>query len=265
MRKIFALLVAVSAAFTGCTSSGDGGGDDGGQLSGDCALKIINGESCPAGKGPVALIVSEDSSGRPTAMCSGAFIDRNKVITAAHCQLLFVSPTVKVYTGDTAVKAVSFKAHPSYNSSATYAFTYDVGVITLESSVDITPLPLLLSRSVKAGDSIYVYGFGLDEEGKTAVDRDWGNSARRTSMVVLGIEQGGIVSQFDTTHSGACEGDSGGPALAKSDGGSWGIAGVVSGGTTESCQDGTYEVFVELDRQQIIEFVQSQAPGMGAV
>ena len=258
----FALLIM---SLSGCTSSGGDDEEGGGQLSGDCSLKIINGQECPSGRGPVALLVSENAGGEPTAMCSGAFIAKNKVLTAAHCAQLFLSPVVKAYTGDTSVRAVSFRNHPLYNPASDYAFTYDVSIVTLEESVDITPLPLLLSRKVVPGDSIYVYGFGIDENGETAVDHDWGNSARRTSMVVVELTQGGIVSQFDITRSGACEGDSGGPVLAESDGGSWGIAGVTSGGTTETCREGTYEVFSEIDRQTIINFITGEVPDADAV
>lgn len=259
---IIAVLVLSLAA---CTKSDGDGGDGGGQLSGDCALKIINGEACPKGEGPVAMLLSEDSKGKPAALCSGTFIARNKVITAAHCAELFLSPTVKVMTGSKSVRATGIKIHPSYNPVMQFAFKFDVGIVTLAENVDITPLPLLLSRQIVAGDSVYVYGFGLDENGKTAVDKDYGNSAERTKMVVSEVGQGGIIAEFDTTHSGACEGDSGGPAIAKSNGGSWGIAGVVSGGTTTTCKDGTIEVFVQLDRQVIIDFISGEVPDYGAV
>ncbi len=263
--KVRAGIIAVLVVSLAACSSSDSDDDEGGQLSGDCALKIINGEACPEGEGPIAMLLSENGKGEPSSLCSGAFIARNKILTAAHCGQLFLSPTVKVLTGSKSVRATGIVTHPSYNPISQYAFKYDVGIITLAEEVDITPLPLLLSRQMSAGDSIYVYGFGLDEDGKTAVDKDRGNSAERTRMVVSGITQGGIVAEYDATHSGACEGDSGGPAIGESSSGKWGIAGVVSGGTTTTCKDGTIEVFVELDRQVIIDFISKEVPNYGAV
>jgi len=175
------------------------------------------------------------------------------------------APAIKVYTGDTVADVSSFKAHPDYIENAPYNFRYDVGIFTLEDSVNISPLPLLLSRQAQVGDLIFVYGFGIDENNQTAIDNDWGNSVRRTSMLVSALQNGGIVAEFDVTHSGACEGDSGGPALAQSHQGSYGITGVVSGGTSDTCQTGTLEVFTEIAQDEILNFLLAEVPNLDAV
>lgn len=262
MRKLTLLFLTALLCIGGCSSSSD---DNDGQLSGDCSLKIINGKECPKGEGPVALIVAEDKEGTPLAMCSGSFIAQDKVLSAAHCGQLMDASVVKIYTGDLSHKAISFKKHPSYIEGASYNFQYDVGIFTLDAKVNVIPLPLLLSREVEVADTLYVYGFGLDEDDETAVDHDWGNSVRRTEMRVSTLVNGGIVAEYNITHSGACEGDSGGPALAKSTGGSYGIAGVVSGGTTRTCREGTLEVFTEMAQKAIIDFIAAEVPEVGGV
>ncbi|NMC63450.1 MAG: trypsin-like serine protease [SAR324 cluster bacterium] len=264
MRTLVSLLTVVVFSFVACSNSNDQDADSG-QLSGDCSLKIINGEECPKGEGPIALVVAESEDGIPLSMCSGTFITTKKILSAAHCGQLMDAPVTKVYTGNTVVKVSSFKAHPYYVNNAPYNFRYDVGIFTLEDSINISPLPLLLSRQPQVGDLIFVYGFGIDENNQTAIDNDWGNSVRRTSMLVSSLQNGGIVAEFDATHSGACEGDSGGPALAQSPQGSYGITGVVSGGTNDSCQVGTLEVFTEIAQDEVLNFILSEVPNVDAV
>lgn len=272
-RTLFAIVTCVFLGVNGCTKSGgDDNGDSGdggdsggaateqGQLSGSCALRIINGQSCPAGEGPVALLVSKDPEGNPLALCSGAFITKNKILTAAHCAKLMDFGAVTAYTGDTSVDVLSIIPDPRYPAEE-----FDTGVATTAFEVNVTPFPLFVSSAVDVGDQIYVYGFGVDEDRNSGVELDYGNSAKRSTMVVDQYEDGTIVAQFDTNQTGACEGDSGGPIVSKNGEGRFGIVAVVHGGTTSTCEAGTVEVFTGVQNPGSADFILSQAPGAGTI
>lgn len=263
-RFLFALVASALVGLPACTSGGhddddaDGGEAQSGQLSGACALRIINGESCPAEEGPVVLLVATD--GIRGASCSGAFITPTKILTAAHCAELSEFGTITAYTGDTSVDVLSIIPDPRSGDPV-----FDTAVATTAFAVNVTPLPLFVSSPLSVGQEIFVYGFGTDENGQSGPELDFGNSAKRATMVVDEYEDGIVVASFNRNQTGACEGDSGGPVIAENGDGLFGIAAVVHGGTTTTCQADTLEVFTGVQTPGSVDFILSQAPGAGLI
>lgn len=275
MKSLMRVALALTlVAAVGCTKSSDDDGDDGSeqgasfsdpQLQAACELRIINGDTCPSGEGPIALLVASDPLGRPIASCSGAFISRDRVLTAAHCAELAALGSVTVYTGDLSAGVVSITPDSRYNEADPSARIFDSAVAILSEEVDVNPLPLFVSGSLSVGDTIYVYGFGIDENNQSAIDRGLGNAAKRATMLIAEHESGIVIAEFDTLQMGACEGDSGGPVIARNPDGLFGIVAVVSGGTTVSCQAGTVEVFDGVRTPGSVDFITSLAPGVGLI
>lgn len=254
------------------SSCGGGGGRGGSgsdnnpsdpQLSGSCSFRIVNGDSCPKGKGPIALLAAVGRDGGINAICSGAFLSSTKVLTAAHCSELAAFGTITVYSGEESSIVTSFVVDSRYSEATDDGMIHDTAIATLATPIDVTPLSLLASSSPEEGDNLLVYGYGSDENGDTPAAEILGNGAKRARLQLQSNDNGVLVAEFDDSGEGACEGDSGGPVLAQNSNGEWAITAVVRGGTVGNCLQGTTEVFVGVQTPGSIDFILSQVPGAG--
>ncbi len=145
--------------------------------------------------------------------------------------------------------AQSFAAHPGYRSSD--PTTLDAGVVIMSDDLGRPPVPLLLSRDARVGETVIVAGWGLSENLV-------GATLRAGSAVVTSVDSTLIQTQFSSSASAVCSGDSGGPLLI-SDGGSWAVAGITSAVTTTACSFGT-NYFANIRNASISSFVLNAVP-----
>ncbi len=168
------------------------------------------------------------------AFCTGSLIRPNVVLTAAHC-LEYGAPE-SVYFGDQpgvggeVVPATSAEMHPSYTASESGDAYYDIGLVFLGEDASPPPLPVAdISGEALIGAPIIYVGFG------TAQGTGGEGFKKEATATVTELEADVLVVQPD--NGSACYGDSGGPVLHLTAGGTPEIVGVVSFGYTDDCMD----------------------------
>jgi len=230
----------------GC--SGGGGSNDDACL----ALKIAGGQECSTPPPAVAVVATK------SGYCSGTFITNRDVLTAAHCM---PSPgeELAVVIGGFSARTTRARIHPLFSS---IGFSpYDVAVVTIGEDAPVTPVPINASVDVKEGDTVVLYGFGLDQNGRDVVDRvkKGGEALKATFLDVDKVSSDSI----DTMSAGgdSCSGDSGGPLLFKGSNGQYGVVAVVRAGPNFCKADsGFASDNTNLQFDEVREFVLRAAP-----
>jgi|SRR5215510_11192878 len=213
------------------------------------STSIVNGTECSTANSPVVLLNMKDSTGLQVGGCTGTVIAPRAILTAAHC-LASPAASIKVFLGvGPELDAVSFSPHPSYTGNAP---NFDVGVILMGADIPRTPVPLLLSRDTRVGETAVVTGWGKDGiQGVTSTLR--AGVATITSVTSLALQ-----TTTTSSFSSVCQGDSGGPILVQ-ESGVWSIAGVISANSTLACSFGD-NFYANVRNSSISAFILGAAP-----
>lgn len=215
--KFLSLLLAVmalSACGTGETTSD---------------TKIINGTLAPDG-GAIEQSTVALASSNGQVFCTGTLIDRNYVVSAAHC-LANYSGTLYIGFGRSSsefkfVRASGFAVNPGYTGSFNKAVPADISVIRLSAAAPAGYNPVAIYKgSVARGATLSLAGFGQTQSG--------GSGRLYYTSVGVSSTTSNEITVFENG-TGACYGDSGGPAYVSS-GGRLQVVGATSRGQT-GCQ-----------------------------
>ena len=174
---------------------------------------------------------TEAGYGTPTFTCSGALISSRVVLTAAHCipdrGLMFVKvgATTLMQTA-TLVPVDAVWRHPRYSGRSA---VNDVGLLRLESMPSpSTPISLASeaqAKQVSAMGSYRFYGWGLDQNGRSASYLRWAtlnnqDKIAQTRLAKYGYSKtvniaAGTYLSKEKVYKGICNGDSGGPLVSQ--------------------------------------------------
>ncbi len=178
--------------------------------------------------------------------CTGTLIDKDWVLTAAHCMdgettanlhVRFDDDDVNNTTGGIVVAVAEIHSNPAFNFDD---WDNDIALLKLATSVtDREPTPI--SRDPVA------FATSITEVGYGDADNNGGGAGRLRKLVTPTVDcamagdpavSNANLLCFDASDGNAsCYGDSGGPAFI-SVGGKLQVAGITSGGTGQSCTDG---------------------------
>lgn len=234
---------------------------------------------------PYVVLLLMEVGGAPARRCSGTLLSATVLLTAGHCTNAFPgSPYtgMRVFTesdvhagigttnnypfaGPNAVEAVSWAAHPLYQTAP--FFVHDVGVVILQApGVVLSEYGTLPSAnqfdSLATGrkTTFTSVGYGLQKSFPTPASFLASNT--RTRYVahpwLLQINVPGFTGDYsmllsnNANSGGTCFGDSGGANFL---GDSRLVAGITSFGINGNCA-GTGGVF-RTDRQDVLDFINS--------
>ncbi len=234
------ILPAPSTLFTNVNACGAVSG----VVTGDAA--IVNGTACNGGTASVALILGTLKDGSRFS-CSGSVISSTAVLTAAHC--LADATSISINFGSREIQAASFSYSPDYDPNRLDSI--DVGVIIAPSAIGQPIVPILSSRDANVGETVVIAGYG--QSGLASA----GDTLRAGTVTVSKVGPVFLETGAGISGSGACPGDSGGPALVSVNG-VWAVAGITST-LSGPCVVAT-NTFLSVRNATVQSFILSKAP-----
>jgi secreted trypsin-like serine protease len=234
--------------------------------------KIVGGTAVPNGKYPFIVYVKLYRNGKRSGFCAGSLIDRNSVLTAAHCLLNTTGAVVVVGQTDLRNKnrgqeigASRPFIHPRYLGNG-----YDAGVLKLRRPVKgIKPIKLATAKQNK-----------LEKPGHILTATGWGVMKQRPDILPKRMNEVSVPVVSDSRAKRAyrsqgpkylpslqvaagkegkspCFGDSGGPLF---DPGSRTQVGITSHGAVQKCGTARYPgVYTEVNNPNIRNFILAAA------
>jgi len=204
---------------------------------------IIGGETATPAEFPTVVALE---NGPGNWFCTGTLIDKDWVLTAAHCidgetaagmKIRFDDANINDTTGGKVVAVAELHGHPSYDG---IAWNNDIALVKLAESVTDREVTPIHREPVAAATSVTEVGYGdADNNGGGAgllrklitptVDCTMANDPE--------ISGANLVCFNGADGTASCYGDSGGPAFITL-AGKLRVAGITSGGTDDICTAG---------------------------
>jgi hypothetical protein len=192
-------------------------------VAGTLSEPILGGTPATAGQYP--SVVALDLGGQ--ALCTGTLIDKDWVLTAAHCLQGFSASSIQVHFNTvninqsfgTVVGASMAIPKPEFNISD--LGSNDIGLIKLARSVtDIQPTAVnLYAAKAPVGIKVTMVGFGATAAGGGGnIGVEYVVDQTSVSCSGTGGSDANLLCFNQVSGKGKCEGDSGGPSFAMIDG-----------------------------------------------
>lgn len=187
-----------------------------------------------------------------STICTGTLVEDDLILTAAHCLRGIGSANdIRIFNGlslnTPGVVATNFGMHPDFDVEATRD-AFDFGFISInEGSLDATPIPVVTDQqewdeiepTLGQDGAVVLVGYGLDPDAPP-------NSNLGIKRFVETRVRDFTGSGFEFVAGGdgkdSCEGDSGGPALARNADGEFRLIGITARGSDPCGKGGFYGV-----------------------
>ncbi|XP_037942627.1 serine protease SP24D-like [Teleopsis dalmanni] len=230
-----------------------------GVISANPTGRIVGG--IDATEGQFAHQISLRYSG--SHICGGSIISRNYILTAGHCvgdedeDGIYHVDDPKYYTiragssnrlsGGVVIAVETITVHESYGN-----FLNDVALLKLSTpliySANIKAIPLA-SSEVTPGEKVIISGWGrLKTGGDIPLKLQWTTLeaiSKTKCLTTIGMFSDTLICLAHDPNFGACNGDSGGPAIYNGE--LVGVAGFVVGGCGSRNPDGYAKVFYHVE------------------
>ena len=283
LALVFATLVALGAAVP-VFAQEEPAEEDGGTFQ----PQVVGGQPVENGKYKfVAALrdVTRGNTGREQQFCGGTLIDRDSVLTAAHCLEGATPVPLRVSVGRTELNSTQGQSrrveaifrHPMYTSSFV-TFRYDAAVLKLERPVtNIRPVKIpktTINAPEQPGNRATVAGWGnTEKQGPNGGQPDrFPNRMQEAQVPLVSDAEARRAYEPDQDYSNplmvaageegkdTCQGDSGGPMFvpAGGDKGGYRQIGITSFGTGCGAQ-GFPGVYAETNAEEIRNFIYSAA------
>ena len=201
---------------------------------------IIGGTLVTANEFPT-VVALEQSAGN--WFCTGTLIDKNWVLSAAHCVQGAPAGAVKIRiddldvndtTGGMQVQVSEIHAHPGFGDE----WGMDLALLKLATPIDRPVTPIHRTK-IAFDTAVKQVGYGVtDDNGNGGgILRKLSEHNADCAMTGDATISNDKVLCFDPADGGGCYGDSGGPTFVDVGGGQLEVVGVTSGGTGQGCTD----------------------------
>ncbi|KAM7348081.1 serine protease SP24D-like [Cochliomyia hominivorax] len=221
--------------------------------------RIVGGKNAYEGQFPYQVSLRRNGS----HTCGGSIISRNFVLTAAHCVGTYDNEgnyyvydskvfTIRIGTtdrfqGGTLMKIAEIITHEDYGN-----FLNDVALLRVEEPIifsdNIQPISLATTE-VPVGEKVVISGWGRLKQGGDLPQKLQWNELTVISRIEckekINMDSDSLICLAHEPNNGACNGDSGGPAIYNGE--VVGIAGFVYNGCGSSYPDGYAKVFFHVD------------------
>lgn len=275
LALLLAMLLALGAAVP-VLAAEEPAGEDGGTIQ----PQVVGGEPVPDGEYRFVAALRDTTRGNSAyqqQFCGGTLIDRNSVLTAAHCLESVTAPQLRVTVGLTSLRepgqgqtrsVESIIRHPQYTTSLV-TFRYDAAVLNLG-----RPIKNIAPAKIPATTSN-----GLEDPGDQATIAGWGSTVKQPSnndpRYPVRMQEAQVPIVSDATAKRAygaddyeprlmlaagrenkdtCQGDSGGPIFVERSNGRISQIGITSFGN--GCGAKNFPgVYTEANSQDIRPFI----------
>ncbi len=214
LRLLPSLLVSLSLLATACGRSSDE----------ESQVQVIQG-SRPSDGGSIERSTVALANSQGQVFCSGTLIDSSYVVSAAHCLQNFGGRLYIGFGQDRNnfefIEAAAFRVHPNYTGSFSSDVPSDISLIRLAKSAPAGFSPVRIYKGdLGRGNEVYLAGYGQTESGSSG-------RLLYTSVNLEDFDADELV--VNKRGTGACYGDSGGPAYVLI-GGTLSVVGATSRG-----------------------------------